>query len=602
MTKTETTDRRKTGLAVTLNDFARSIAYRNEGAAVHVVDNVDCPKPPAPAWYIPSTNDVFIHLDEAKYDGAERRTPVIHGLVCHELAHSKWSGWMLKVNIPKAVRGTVTTFEEMRIENRAVDYDAKVRSYIRAALPLAIGDTHEVPKTRAAVARLWALGYGRALTTVVLPSDVQWIDTAARTLLGDDDVDYLVDLLQEAIGLNMPSNIDRMIEIAQEWIDVVGEDTDAPSCEHGEPGEPGDESESDESEDGESTPKTVELTDDDESEESDAPADDSDVISDILDSVKSGDELDETEDEFDADEVSMIVEELVKMAESISRAWDENAPLDMADPTEMAQKVFGSAAPKRNVTMVPATHVEHQEILRTSKALEAMTIPAISKMAAMQALPPGRLRGREAVRAAAERSNGAMATSKPWRATKRTHSNVKPIVVGIATDISGSMKWAEKTVAQFAYVWTHAGQRVGARTAAVTFGDRVERVAAPGETMSELIVRTANGGSEKMDKALAALDGVLQLSVHNNAAKLLVVVSDGMLVIEREMERVVNRLDDMREAGTAVLWVSNNKLSNNIRKHATVVRINSYSSTGNAFKEIQEASITALDAITKGNR
>ena len=55
-----------------------------------------------------------------------------------------------------------------------------------------------------------------------------------------------------------------------------------------------------------------------------------------------------------------------------------------------------------------------------------------------------------------------MSTAKPWKGTKRKHSVAKPLVIGIATDTSGSMKWAENGVAEFAYVYANAGHRIGA--------------------------------------------------------------------------------------------------------------------------------------------
>ena len=46
---------------------------------------------------------------------------------------------------------------------------------------------------------------------------------------------------------------------------------------------------------------------------------------------------------------------------------------------------------------------------------------------------------------------------------------VLTLVVGVATDTSGSMRWAEEAVARMAYVYTNAGHRIGARTPPTTF-------------------------------------------------------------------------------------------------------------------------------------
>lgn len=626
--------------AVTLNELASLVNYYKPGVAVHVVDRVDVPAPPAPAWYMPATGDVTIHLDEAKIDASSLDSALhgvgwaqMRGLLWHELAHARWSDWLFAVKIPSKIRGTVTMFEEMRIENRAVDKtEGYVRNDIRSVLPLSIGETRDIPPVRSSVARLWALGYGRCLTTVASYDAVQWVDDAARTLLGDDDVDYMTDILQEVITLHMPDAIDRMIELATEWVDLVG-DTDHDGCGHGdgateksddddEPGEPGESTDEDADADDSDGDGDGGEADGEESEESDGSASDSDktdkpkpkgdrdlgdddsVIRDVLDSASPDDDDDHDDDaDFSDEDMDTIIKEVTRMAESIARDWDAPDELKMADPTVEAARVFGSADGKaRSTELAKPGPVEHGEVIRTAKVLETMAIPAITKIPAHKIVPPGRLRSREAVRQSAERSRGALSTAKPWQSTKRTHSSVKPIVVGIATDVSGSMRWAESSVAQFAYVWTHAGQRVGARTASVTFGDRVERVAAPGEILTAVPRRKANGGSEKADRALAALDGVLHLSHANNAAKLLVIVSDGMLVIPQETQRVIKRLETFKANGTQILWVSNNKPTNHAKlaQVATIVTIADRHGSANAFKTIQDKVLAAINQLSKG--
>ena len=149
-----------------------------------------------------------------------------------------------------------------------------------------------------------------------------------------------------------------------------------------------------------------------------------------------------------------------------------------------------------------------------------------------------------------------MSTAKPWKGTKRSHSQAKPLVIGIATDTSGSMKWAERGVAEFAYVYSNAGHRIGARTAAVTFGDSVHRISRPGEVMTKVRLKRADGGSEVCDFAIAALDGVLRLTDQSDAAKILIVVSDGALVRSGETGKVTEWLHRMNDVGTQVIWVT----------------------------------------------
>lgn len=547
-----------------LNTLTRASTYATPGAVAHIATNATHPDPPAPAWYEPKTGDAYIHFDRAgvtleqfgKSRGKEHA--VVVGLLQHELAHSAWSGWLLTpqtINeMTPAQHAIATTLEELRIELRAVNKTAgNFRSNFRASLGLVVKGATEVdPKemTRYDVANMWALVYGRALITVVDPSEVSWVDTACRVVLGDDDVDRLVDILEEV--LEWRTGLKTMIQLTQEWLDIVGE-PESPSshCGHssheGKPGE------------GESSPsKGMSTTTESGAEdgERDPELDDKTSAAGVMDSVeKLGAAKDTYSERIGEDEAELVANMVKRALLTVSREWD-NMPLDLADPNTEAAKYFGSRKTRARLSETPPTAHHHLHVTRTAKVLQNIVVPSISKVTVASEVPPGRLRTREAIRGSAERSRGLMSTARPWEGTKRRHTKVRPIVVGIATDTSGSMRWAEAAVADFAYTWANAGQRVAARTAAVTFCDDVTNVLAPGEPMPMVRRKNANGGSENADKALAALDGVLKLSTQNGAAKLLVVVSDGHLVIQREGERVVKRFRAFKAGGTKVLWIT----------------------------------------------
>jgi cell division GTPase FtsZ len=102
---------------------------------------------------------------------------------------------------------------------------------------------------------------------------------------------------------------------------------------------------------------------------------------------------------------------------------------------------------------------------------------------------------------------------------------------------------------------SHAGHRIGARFAAVTFGNHAEAVVKPMELPSEVTVRAADGGSEAFDEAVAAIDGVLHLTSNRAGAKVLIVVTDGELVRPNEMAKAQKWLDKLRAGGTLVIQV-----------------------------------------------
>lgn len=577
MKTTRTVNPQRDALQVALNAEIRYSPLRVPSAVVHIEDDESQPNPPAVAWYEPKTGDIHIHIDRAKINPTDANSrgrkdyAVTRGLLVHEASHAKNSAWLTTLwhtGIKPSVMRTLTMFEEMRVEARAVNADPdESRINLRASLPLAMGDIRDNPPvTRYDAANSWGLIYGRSLTTVVSHIELQWLDDAARTILGDDDVDQLGDILQEAIGASH-RDAARLIQLAEEWIDLVGappEGEGGGGCGHGEPTET--EPEGEKIEKGEPSKDAAKGEEDEDDGDAKATADGA-AAEDESDGKPSRGKFnseDDDEDEESAESESapiskdageLIKEMLDQLLDDVEINWSK-VRVDMADPMDMAKRVFGIHRSDKDITKSAPTAVHHAAVAKTAKALEELVVPAISKVSVAAELPPGRLRTREAVRASAERAQGRMVTARPWEATKRRHTTSRPIVVGIATDVSGSMGWAEQMVADFAYTWTNAGRRIGARTAAVTFGDTAQAIAGPGEVLSEVPRRSANGGKERADHALAALDGVLKLSHNNGAAKLLVIVSDGVLVISNEMDRVRQRLADFKLGGTTVIWVT----------------------------------------------
>jgi len=596
MTQTETPDPQRVRASTRLTDAARISSLRPGHVIVHAETKDSNPRPPAPAWYDHKTGDASVHFDAAEVDlarwvagDAEVKDHMrIMGLLTHELAHSKWSGWMdaaVRRACTSAELDVITLLEEIRVEQRAMSVDPDNREKFRAALPLAMkGLTEEPPTTRAALARCWALIYGRAITGVADKKELEWLDDACSTVLGRDDHDLLVDLLQEAVELDTTVYIGRMIEIAREWLEIVGSDDEdeedgTGDCgRHGKTKKEEDEEESEGSVGGSDEEEEVEVEvevaegDDKEETKSTKPAESSsgepsegekDEPSDDMSAGVAGSQEraeDNGEDESDSeplseDETELIKEVLERLLAGIDDSWDLPAS-DLADPREWAAKVFGSGRDSKRISQTTPSRSVRHHVTDTAAALQQLAIPAVTKVKTSAVLPPGRMKSREAVRRSAERSMGQIVTARPWEGTRRTHARVRPIVVGVATDTSGSMSWAAHAVAELVYIWTNAGQRVGARTAGLTFGDHVICTARPGKPLPTVPLKPANEGSENADRGLAALDGVLNLSSADGAAKLLVIVSDGHFVISGEEARVIKRLKDFKRAGTKVIWIT----------------------------------------------
>jgi hypothetical protein len=557
-------------------DFLYQISGRSPLA--RYVGRGDIAEPPAPAWYIPATGEIYIHVDEATIGNPREIRSMHHeqhpkqalalGLLAHEAGHAAISERMAVVE-KEAPRhqALLTVLEELRVENHAVRRTPMVRKFLRASFGLILANLTDEFVNRSHVVRAWTLTRGRTLAGVTAPDETEAVDTAARVLLGDDLVDTLTDLLQEALTLRLdgPADRQRMIEICDDWHELVGDPAESTSCttcvrhpgegEASGGGEPGEESSGTEtSDDGETDGGDGETDEGDDGEAESmesgwgkAGADDPDL---------SGD------DEPDSDLLNDEDAELMKMlkrdlTELMQDEWTrELDTVELAKSGEWAQKVFGNRRKQARLSESTPTSAMRQHVVKVAAELSNLSLPAIAKTAHPSVAPPGRLRSREALRASAERAQAKMVTAKPWKATVRRHSSARPLVIGIATDTSGSMRWAEAGVAEFAYVYANAGHRIGARTAAVTFGDSVHRIARPGEVMNHVLRKTASDGTEEFDHAMASLDGVLHLTTPSSAARILFVISDGAFVKSQEPDKAARWMKLMLKAGTHVVWIT----------------------------------------------
>ena len=199
------------------------------------VGNDDVPNPPAPAWYVPATGDIYIHADEA---GIDTDQIVDCGLNAEDnFDCAKASGCSpTKRPTPRSPR--IWTGREAGSEAPVPAHDdrgspsrePRVRRVpghaesLRASLHDGLESIRELDTTdKATVARAWALVQGRTLAGIATAAETKPMDEAARVILGDDTVDALTDLLQEAVTLQLAGTTDRIIEICDEWVELVGE-------------------------------------------------------------------------------------------------------------------------------------------------------------------------------------------------------------------------------------------------------------------------------------------------------------------------------------------------------------------------------------------
>lgn len=536
------------------------------------------PEVGAPAWY--HHFEKTVNIDHAVLDirGDEG---VLLGAVLHELGHANHTTWIIPKGTSGAVAKAVTWLEEIRIE-RWVHDRLRDPGELRTMFSWLLGSLRKGPwPTEFAVSGLWALAVGRYFSGVCAWSEVEDLDLLVRTELGDGRVTHMKEILSEALETEVePGEPEPLLALAQEWVDLFpdaeepmvmlvlcGHSSEDHDDEEGEGeegegssgGEEGDEGEEPTS--GSAPSKTSSGTPDDDAPEDDVPG------RDLPSSVEDPGVLDPEEDAPPTKSISeetaeMLKKKLDELATATEDIEKPEGPLERADPVKAMRDVVAQDRPARrgrygrlNFEEVVPPAAVRARAASLSRTLENLHLPAVAKMKVASPGPPGRLHGREMVRKSADRSAGRMSMATPWKSTKRIRTSHKPIRVGTMTDTSGSMHWAERLVAEFAWITATAGRKIGARTAAVTFGDRVSPVVLPEQVPHTMKVYAADGGTEHFDVAAAAMDGFLKLSHNDGSTKVLFIVSDGQLVIHDEPERARMWLQQWTRAGVLVFWV-----------------------------------------------
>jgi hypothetical protein len=414
-------------------------------------------------------------------------------------------------------------WEEVRIEKRAYDYSDRTRVSLRYSFGYLMKLLTETPpKTVVETANLWTLTAGRAYAHVVDPAEVVAISDSAGIIIGDVKLALLREILDEAVAWDQygwAADIDTIVKLAEEWLDILGVTED-------------------------DTYLIPALIEGETEEDADG------------DYGHGKSEAAESEYEEVTPEESKRLIEAMKESGALVTKEASNIVIRTSDAGQKAQEVFGGKLHSgRGWVSRRPTDEERRTVTKLSEAIGRISYSAAAVRKVPSAVPPGRMRSRDAVRRSAERSRGQMVTAQPWERKKRRHTINPPLTLGLMTDVSGSMHWAQEIVASSAYVFSNSISRIGGRSAAVTFGDKAEGVVRPGEVPTEVHIRDANGGCEMFDHAVAALDGVLHLSIPGGA-KLLVVISDGCLVEDLETEKATIWLDRLHRAGTAVVWMN----------------------------------------------
>ncbi|WP_329521839.1 hypothetical protein [Spirillospora sp. NBC_01491] len=504
----------------------------------------------APGCFIPAL--ATIELDGAhlgQYPGTcdpsrpsdRHRYPALWGVLVHEAAHAAHSRWTVPDGVPTAAVEVAMALEESRIEVAQIRRRPADRPWLRAsAAHLVLADfTTRSPggtgpagtpagppaATLSAAMTPWDAGRAAALLLartdagILNPAETASLSATVTTVLGASRLSALSALWHIA-HVTGDEDAETMIDLGHRWCRIIGTDPGrpAPAPSPGTPGADGD------------------------------PSPLAEAIGAALTAVGA----------------AAGPPAVPTSASSADRAADERRREQAARQAAegAARRVFsatGTDTGRRGPTAITGTRApspdEQAAARRLARRLRAAAHRDRVTSTSTSPTPPGRLRMRGALAADAQRAAGVTPTAEPFTRSTRRHVPAPPLRIGIACDVSGSMRRLADPVASAAWIISRAASHVpDAVSATVIFGAKVRAVTRPGQTPAQVSMFSASDSTEDFVEAVDALDSALDLT-RPGAARLLVVVSDGRFK-PPQLVTGQKRVDRLSAAGCSVLWLA----------------------------------------------
>lgn len=473
---------------------------------------------------------LFAGIDPATIDAADpadrERYAAAWGVFCHEAGgHAAHSAWDVPHGAEHAAAQVAVMLEESRCEAALVDRRPGDAKWLRAsAATLILPNIDPAPGEATPWAAAYAAGLILARTDagILEPEDTATLQAHVAEILGEEVLEDLRAIWTAARECG-DDDAETMIDLGREWCDLVGVDCDSPAPGLGIPGP-----------DGEPGPLAEAV---------------GEVMAAIAARIAADDELEA---------------EIIALASAAAAERATEAAV-LARTSRAAATLFGTdSEPRRRRrakspisgtrTPYPA---EVAAAAQLARALKAAAYRERTETVTHSATPPGRLSMRGALARDAQKAAGAIPTATPWVHTSRRHQPSPPLRAGIAVDISGSMGAFAEPVASAAWITSRAVALTNpdSMTATVAFGDAVTPITRPGTNPRAVTEFQARDGDEKVCAAIDALDGALGLA-RPGAARLLVIVSDGVFVTHGERAGAQARVDRLIASGCAVLWLA----------------------------------------------
>ncbi|MFJ7527983.1 hypothetical protein ACIQ1S_24020 [Streptomyces griseus] len=490
----------------------------------------------APAAYFPDLAEVEFdaalfaplqpHEIHPRIMGDEDRYPAAWGVLVHEAAHAAHSVWTQPAGADPRVVEAALLLEESRVEGAHLITRPTDRAYLRTSARTLVMPDIDQPTFQgiAHAAGVAALILGRRDVGILDASETQAVDILCERVLG---ADLLATLTRIWTAAHQCADHDAtaMLAHGQSWCDAL--DAAAPALpvpEH-----------------------LADLL--------------SGAVGVVMDSAAATDAAD-----LAAQAAATNAMATRARAQGSYRAQQASQRRQAA---ATAKSVFNSGGGTVNPDGTPApystpvtgtrrpTAAEKSAAARLSRALRAAGYRERTEERTTSPTPPGRLNMRAALARDAQRAAGSIPVAEPFTRTRRRNSPIPPLRVGIAVDVSGSMRAACAPVASAAWIVARAAALTDpdSRTATIAYDTHLTALNRPTHRAPERVTNfVANGSSHNLGDAIDALDHGLELS-RPGAGRLLVIVTDARYNSD-ETAAAVARVKQLTAAGCAVLQLT----------------------------------------------
>lgn len=225
-------------------------------------------------------------------------------------------------------------------------------------------------------------------------------------------------------------------------------------------------------------------------------------------------------------------------------------------PDSQRERAKGRRATSPVTGTRPPTKAEKAAAGQLARALRTAAYRERTVTVTASAAPPGRLNMRGALARDAQKAAGATPTAQPWIRTQRRQGPTPPLRVGIAVDVSGSMRAAAAPIASAAWIVAKAAALTDpdSRSATIAYRRSLTAITAPGRAPARVTEFDAEGGGHSLAEAIDAMTAGLDLMTPGTG-RLLVIASDGYYRTH-EAASAAERIATLRATGCAVLWLA----------------------------------------------